>query len=87
MSREQKEKAIRISVDLSPRCYERLEQIEEKVSASSKAEVVREALRLYEFLVGHACRGTEFQLLEKGSTTPKTIVMFTEIETEEQASA
>ena len=75
-----KEKTVRITVDLTARFYEKLEAIEHAVGAASKAEVVREALRLYEYLATQAARGAEFQVIEKGSSKPKTLVMFTDVE-------
>jgi hypothetical protein len=69
-----KEKPVRITVDLSPKFYKRLEALEELVDASSKADVVREALRLYEYLVQKHMNGAEFQLVEHGQ--PKTVVLF-----------
>jgi hypothetical protein len=83
MSKE-KAKPIRISVDLPPRSFERLEKIEELVGASSKADVVREALKVYEYLVGLAVRGVEFQMIEKGGdkNDAKTLVLFTDLDQE-----
>lgn len=82
-----KEKPIRITIDLSSRLYDRLGKVEELVSASSKAEVVREALRVYEYLVTHAARGSEFRVIEKGSTQSKPLAVFTDIDAAELAEA
>jgi len=71
-----KVKPVRISVDLPPRSFDRLEQLEKTVGASSKADVVREALKLYEYLVGLAVRGSDFQVVNKTGET-KTLVLFT----------
>jgi hypothetical protein len=38
----------RITLDLSPEFYVRLENLTASVGAESKAQVIREALRLYE---------------------------------------
>ncbi len=80
MVKETKDKPIRITVDLSPRFYERLERVEKLVGSTSKAEVVREALRLYEYLVTQASRGAEFQVVEAGSDRPKALVLFTDVD-------
>jgi hypothetical protein len=41
----------RIQFDFSPDALRRLEELKEKTDASTKAEVVREALKLYEWFV------------------------------------
>lgn len=72
-------KPIRITVDLSPAFYDRLERIEGLTGAASKAEVVREALQLYEYLVTRTVAGAEFQVIEKNKER-KTLVIFTCLE-------
>jgi len=79
-----KTKPIRISVDLPQRSFDRLGKLEHVVGASSKAEVVREALKLYEYLVGLAVRGCAFQMVDKSGDT-KTLVLFTDIDTSPSA--
>lgn len=43
-------KRVRITVDLQPRFHERLTRLEETVEANSKADLIRDALRIYELL-------------------------------------
>ncbi|HAC59196.1 MAG: hypothetical protein CMI62_12605 [Parvibaculum sp.] len=48
---------------------ERLQQLKEKTEAASYAEVIRNALRLYEALIQEAERGAEFQVKEPDGTS------------------
>jgi len=41
----------RVQLDFSPESLERLEQLKETVGASTRAEVIRQALRLYEWFI------------------------------------
>ena len=50
----------RITLDLSPEFYDRLEKLEARVGAESKAQVLREALRLYEYIAYRYLEGGEF---------------------------
>jgi hypothetical protein len=43
-------KRVRLTVDLKPQFYERLTQLEERVGANTKADLIRDALRIYELL-------------------------------------
>jgi len=54
-------KKIRISLDLSGRDFERLTELEHLTESETKAEVLREALRLYEFLVRQSLRGAKIR--------------------------
>jgi hypothetical protein len=81
-----KEKQIRITIDLTSRLYDRLGKVEDLVGAGSKAEVVREALRVYEYLVSHAARGSEFRVIEKGSRESKPLAVFTDVDAAELAA-
>jgi Arc/MetJ-type ribon-helix-helix transcriptional regulator len=52
----------RITVDLNERLYARLERLEESTEASSKADVIRDALKLYERMVEWHLSGHKFLL-------------------------
>jgi hypothetical protein len=52
---------IRITLDLSRKFYERLEELESLVGAESKAMVVRQALQLYEYVAQKASEGYSFR--------------------------
>ncbi len=51
---------MRKNISLGDKALARLEALREKVEASSTSEVIRDALRLYEFIVGESEKGAEF---------------------------
>jgi Arc/MetJ-type ribon-helix-helix transcriptional regulator len=59
----------RVQLELPPQAMERLQQLKEKTEAASYAEVIRNALRLYEALIQEAERGAEFQVKEPDGTS------------------
>ena len=59
----------RVQLELPPQAMERLQQLKEKTEAASYAEVIRNALRLYEALIAEAERGAEFQVKEPDGTS------------------
>ena len=59
----------RVQLELPPQAMERLQQLKEKIEAASYAEVIRNALRLYEALIQEAERGAEFQVKEPDGTS------------------
>ena len=61
MRRASKREQVRVTLDLSPQLYSRLVSLEEEVDADSKAQILREALRLYEYLVKRSTEGVAFQ--------------------------
>ena len=78
-SKRNEDKSVRITVDLSSSSYNRLEQLELKTGAASKAEVIRQALQLYEFVVNKIKTGAEFQLVEGDKT--KSLVLLSAVDT------
>lgn len=56
----------RLTFDLTQVQNERLEALVAKSAASTKTDVVRQALRLYEFALDKHLAGYEFQLLKDG---------------------
>jgi hypothetical protein len=54
-------KKTRISLDLSQSAFDRLTALESVTDASSKADLIREALRLYEYLVKQSVKGAKIQ--------------------------
>ena len=42
---------IRITIDLTKQQYARLSALEEQIEAETKAQVVRQALKLYEYVI------------------------------------
>ncbi len=45
------DKKVRLTLDVTPEFYERLEKLERKTEADSKANLIRQALQLYEYVV------------------------------------
>jgi hypothetical protein len=56
----QKVKKDRVQLDLAPRAMQRLNALKAKTEASSYAEVVKNALRLYEALIEETESGKQF---------------------------
>ena len=66
----------RVQLELPPQAMGRLQQLKEKTEAASYAEVIRNALRLYEALIQEAERGAEFQVKQPdGTATPYRIFL------------
>jgi hypothetical protein len=53
------EKTTRLNLVIPQRTADRLEQLREKTEATSNVEVVKNALRLYEALIGDVADGKE----------------------------
>jgi hypothetical protein len=69
-----KEKKVRITIDLSGGLYERLIKMESASGATSKADVVRDALRLYEFFVKKHAEGYEFSMRRDGEGAERVLM-------------
>jgi len=52
----------RVQLEMPPQAMERLQRLKEKTEAASYAEVIRNALRLFEALVEEHDKGSEFAL-------------------------
>ena len=52
----------RVQLELPPQAMERLQRLKEKTEAASYAEVIRNALRLFEALVDEHEKGSDFFL-------------------------
>ena len=68
------EKKIRITLDLTPDFYERLEGLETLVEAESKASLIREALQLYEYVAKKSKEGYNFKIQK--DNVEKDLVFF-----------
>ena len=64
---------IRISLDLSRPEFDRLSVLEQTTEATSKADLIRDALRLYEYLVRQSLKGARVQCV---MPTGETIEVF-----------
>lgn len=56
---------IRVQLDLTPRAMRLLNELKEKTDAVSNAEVIREALKLYDGLITEVERGSDFLIRDK----------------------
>ena len=63
----------RITVDLSPNGYDRLQRLGELANLSS-ATVIRQALQLYEFVIERTDDGAKFMYVDKSGR--ETVVNF-----------
>jgi hypothetical protein len=52
----------RVQLEMPPQAMERLQRLKDRTEAASYAEVIRNALRLYEALVAEAEQGREFAI-------------------------
>ena len=57
-------------MDMPPKSVERLKRLQEITEASSYAEVVRNALRLYEALIAEVEDGNEIMVKRGGAVAP-----------------
>ena len=59
----------RVQLEMPPQAMERLQRLKERTEAASYAEVIRNALRLFEALVEEHEKGSEFALKRAGGET------------------
>ena len=55
----------RVQLDFSADSLERLEQLKERVGASTRAEVIRQALRLYEWFINETEPDSTILILDR----------------------
>ncbi len=65
----------RLQIDFSPEAYERLMRIRERSEAATNAEVVRNALRLYDWFLDQRTKNARLQMVE-GNTVKEIEVLF-----------
>ena len=70
------DKRIRLSLELTPKQSDELKKIESE-TGESKAEIVRNALRLYAYVARRAFAGDKFQVIDKNKRA--TDVVFIEL--------
>lgn len=56
----------RVQLEMPPQAMERLQRLKERTEAASYAEVIRNALRLFEALISEHEKGAEFALKQPG---------------------
>ncbi len=59
----------RVQLEMPPQAMERLTRLKEKTEAASYAEVIRNALRVFEALAEEHDKGAEFALKRPGGET------------------
>jgi hypothetical protein len=74
MNTERKPILKRIQMDLPEKSLARLQYLKEKTEASSYADVMKNALRLYDLLISEAEQGNTFQVLTKDGVTKEYII-------------
>ena len=67
----------RISLDLSQSAFDRLEALETLADTSSKVDLIRDALRLYEYLVKQSLKGATVQCVAPDGTI--TVIVATSL--------
>lgn len=68
---------VRITVDLETAPYLALQALAKKLGSPTTSKVVRDALRIYEFLVDEKLKGSEFQVVEKDTGKITAVVFLT----------
>jgi hypothetical protein len=56
----------RVQLEMPPQAMDRLQRLKERTEAASYAEVIRNALRLFEALIAEHEKGVEFALKQPG---------------------
>jgi len=59
----------RVQLEMPPQAMERLQRLKERTEAASYAEIIRNALRLFEALVDEHEKGAEFSLKRADGST------------------
>jgi IS1 family transposase len=59
------DKTRRVQMELSATSFERLNRLKEMAEASSYTEVMKDALRLYEYFLQKDAEGAQFQVKSK----------------------
>lgn len=59
---EESRSTTRVQLEMPPQAMERLQRLKDRTEAASYAEVIRNALRVYEALVAEAEQGREFAI-------------------------
>lgn len=65
----------RVQFEMPQRTMERLRMLKDKTEAASYAEVFRNALRYYEFLIEQAENGNEVVIQSKGDPEKRTVIV------------
>ena len=66
---------IRVTLDLTPEFYGRLEKLEKLVDAGSKAQLIRQALQLYEYVAKRSVAGCKFRTVHQDGNEESIIFL------------
>lgn len=75
MQRKTTNKKVRVTIDLSPQFYDRLEQLERLVDGGTKANVIRQALQVYEYLAHKTLDGCTFRAIDKDGREETLVIL------------
>lgn len=65
----------RVQIELAAKSFERLQRLKSLTETSSHAEVLRNALRLYEYAIDKSSQGAMF-LVQKDDKAPEVVKLF-----------
>lgn len=65
----------RITIDLSQEFFGRLDDLVRRVGAGSKAEVIRDALQLYEYIADRQIDGYSFQAKDRAGAVETLVFL------------
>jgi hypothetical protein len=68
------EKRIRLTLDLTPKQFDKLKDLEDETGAS-KMEIVRNAIRLYAFVAERALAGDSFRAVDKNGKSAEVVLV------------
>ena len=74
LSRERDVPLRRVQLDLPPRAFDRLQQLKSDTEASTYAEVIKNALKLYAATIEMEKGGKEFMIKNKDGTISPLII-------------
>jgi hypothetical protein len=57
---------LRVQLDFSEDAFDRVEELRREIDAASKADVIREAIRVYEWLAEQAKEGRFIEVQDRG---------------------
>ena len=68
-------KKKRVTLDLSEEFFGRLEALENRVEAGSKANVIRQSLQLYEAVVDQQAEGSRFYMIDPAGNKERVMII------------
>jgi hypothetical protein len=84
------DKKVRVTLDITPQFNQRLERLELLIGASSKADVIRQALQVYEYLATQTLKGYTFKAISRMGEAETFVILGSgpaPVQTEQEAYA